>query len=86
MIKGRSVMKMKKRIISLVLCILMVHSFSPAGLAAGSISRTDIMYRNTDVEEPKASSWLSVYEEKYVKTKGGVCAYLRCGEYLVNNP
>lgn len=70
-------MKMKKRIISLVLCVLMIHSFSPAGLAAGSVSRTDIMYRNADVEEPKASSWLSVFEEKYVKTKGGVCAYLR---------
>lgn len=70
-------MKMQIKIISIALCILMLHSLSPVGLAAGGVSREDIMYRNTDVEEPKASSWLSAYEEKYVKTKGGVCAYLR---------
>lgn len=68
---------MKKTILSLVLCVLMLHAFPSAGLAAGGANPEHIMYRNANVEEPEAGSWLSAYEDKYVKTKGGVCAYLR---------
>ena len=44
---------------------------------SGTPGPSDLQGCNEQVQYPKAGNWLPSYETKYLKTKYGVCAYLR---------
>ena len=69
--------KLIKRIVS-TLCTLLVLAGIPfTCFAASDPGPDDLRGCNYRITSPASYNWLDSYETKYVKTKYGVCAYLR---------
>ena len=66
-----------KRIISLFCVMLILSGIPLTCFAAYGPSSDDLKGCNSKVVSPAWYNWLDSYETKYVKTKHGVCAYLR---------
>ncbi|MCR5136349.1 MAG: hypothetical protein K6C12_04555 [Oscillospiraceae bacterium] len=69
--------KLFKRLISLIFAVLAFASIPFGAFASYSPGVDDLRGCNYRIEFPSRYCWLDSYETKYVKTKYGVCAYLR---------
>lgn len=54
-----------------------INSNQQRQVFSGTPGPSDLRSCNEQVQYPKAENWLPSYETKYLKTKYGVCAYLR---------
>ena len=70
-------MKLMKAMVSMICTVMLLTAIPLTGSAAYGPGIDDLRGCNERIEIPAWYSWLDSYETKYVKTKYGVCAYLR---------
>ena len=66
-----------KRVVSLFCVVLILSGIPLTCFASYGPSSDDLRGCNSRIASPEWYNWLDSYETKYVKTKHGVCAYLR---------
>ena len=70
-------MRLMKAMVSMICTVMLLTAIPLTGSAAYGPGIDDLRGCNERIEIPAWYSWLDSYETKYVKTKYGVCAYLR---------